>query len=256
MAALARQPSPSFGHKSALARDFGAWLASHYSKDGQKKLRKKARRLNEIGRASHIVAQDEATARAILAAFQRQKEARTQAVGGPNAYESPETARFFEIAATKNLPRQAQVVELHALMSGERIVATFGGLRQAGRFCGMFISYDIDPEVARCSPGQLLVVETIRDLTARGFSTFDLGVGEGRYKDENCEAEEPLFDAAVAVTATGWAFRAAALLQRRAKRWIKQTPWAWTLADRLRRRSGFLRRRKPADGASGRSLDA
>jgi len=242
LAGLPRRPSPSFGYKSVLDGDFDGWLAAHYSKEAQKKLRKKTRRLQEIGPLASVVAKDEASVRQILAAFQRQKEARMQAVGAPNAYELPDTARFFEAAAMKNLERGAQTIELHALISGDRVVATFGGVRQAGRFCGMFISYDTAPEIARCSPGQLLVIETIRDLTARGFSTFDLGVGEGRYKDENCEAEEPLFDTAVAATAAGHGFCAAAMAQRRIKRWIKQTPWAWTLADGLRRRAVSLRR--------------
>jgi CelD/BcsL family acetyltransferase involved in cellulose biosynthesis len=256
LAALPRRPSPSFGYKSALNKDFDVWLAAHYSKDAQRKLRKKERRLDEIGRLTPIVARDEASARQILAAFQRQKEARTQAAGAPNAYERPDTARFFERAATMNLGAGAPTIELHALMSGERIVATFGGVRRDGRFCGMFISYDAAPEIARCSPGQLLVIETIRNLTARGFSTFDLGVGEGRYKDENCETEEPLFDSALAVTAKGLGFQAAALSQRRIKRWIKQTPWAWTLAGRLRRRAALLRSLPRAGEASGGSLDA
>ena len=256
LAGLPRRPSPSFGHKSALNKDFDAWLAAHYSKEAQKKLHKKARRLAEVGRLAPIVARDEASVRRILAAFQRQKEARMQAVGAPNAYERPDTARFFERAAMNNLGSGSPTIELHALMSGERVVATFGGLRQAGRFCGMFISYDTAPEIARCSPGQLLVIETIRDLTARGFSTFDLGVGEGRYKDENCEAEEPLFDTAIAVTAKGLGFWAAALSQRRIKRWIKQTPWVWALADRRLRRTVILRKATKSGDASGSSFDA
>ncbi len=126
-------------------------------------------------------------------------------------------------------------------MSGERIVATFGALAQADRLCGMFVSYDPDPEISRCSPGQLLILETIRDLSAQGVATFDLGVGEARYKDENCEAEEPLFDAAVAVTPIGLAFGSAALLRQRIKRWAKQTPWAWKVADGLRQGAYRLR---------------
>ena len=134
-----------------------------------------------------------------------------QALGARNAYEAAHTARFFEMAATRNIAQGAPVLELHALMSGARIVATFGALAQADRVCGMFISYDPDPEISRCSPGQLLILETIRNLGARGFATFDLGVGEARYKDENCEAEEPLFDAAVAVTPLGRALGSLAL---------------------------------------------
>jgi CelD/BcsL family acetyltransferase involved in cellulose biosynthesis len=241
MAALSRQPSPSFGHKSALDEDFDVWLRRHYSGEAQRKWRKKARRLHEIGPIDHVVARDEASASEILSAFLSQKEARMRALGLANVYGSPHTARFFEVAARANLLHGTPPIELHALRSGERIVATFGGLAQAERFCGMFLSYDADPEIARCSPGQMIVLETIRDLTARGFATFDLGVGEARYKDENCEADEPLFDAAVAVTAIGSVVAAATLLQRRIKRWTKQTPWARTLADGLRRRVFLMR---------------
>jgi CelD/BcsL family acetyltransferase involved in cellulose biosynthesis len=127
------------------------------------------------------------------------------------------------------------------LTSGGRIVATFGGIARAGRFSGMLISYDAAPEIARCSPGQLLILEAVRSLCARGFTTFDLGVGEAQYKDFNCETAEPLFDAAVGVTAIGRAAGAAALLQQRVKRWIKHRPWAHRLVDELRRAALKLR---------------
>jgi CelD/BcsL family acetyltransferase involved in cellulose biosynthesis len=250
MAALPHRPSPSFGYKSALTKDFDGWLKRRHSKEAQKKLRKKERRLNELGRLSHVVAQDEASARAILAAFLSQKEARMRAMGYANSYEAPHTARFFDMAATRGPAQAAPILELHALTSGERIVATFGALVHPDRFCGMFISYESDPEISRCSPGQLLILEIVRDLCVRGVATFDLGVGEARYKDENCEAEEPLFDAAVAVTPLGLVSGAAALLQRRIKRWAKHTPWAWKLADGLRKESFRLRggMRRPPDG--------
>jgi CelD/BcsL family acetyltransferase involved in cellulose biosynthesis len=236
MAQLSAQASPSFGYKSALGDDFDLWLINHFSKDARKKLRQKARRLNEIGRLLPVVARDEASARAILAAFIRQKEARMRTSGMQNPYASPDAGRFLDIVATKNLPQQAQEIELHALMSGDRIVATFGGLAHRGRFCGMFISYDADPEISRHSPGQLLILETVRDIIARGFVTFDLGVGEALYKDASCEAEEPLFDSAVSVTPIGFAFAIAALAQRRVKRWIKRTPTALAFVDGMRRR--------------------
>ncbi|MGO8835382.1 MAG: GNAT family N-acetyltransferase [Roseiarcus sp.] len=248
MTALARQPSPSFGHKTALNGDFDVWLKSRYSGEARRKLRNKGRWLREIGAVAHFIARDEMSAREILAAFLNQKAARMRAIGRANAYDNPDTARFFEIAATRSLPDGTPAIELHALVSGGRVVATLGGLAQADRFCGMLLSYDADPEISRCSPGQLLVLETIRDLTRRGFATFDLGVGEARYKDENCEADEPLFDSAVAVSAIGSLFAAAALLERRIKRWTKQTPWARELAEALRRRVFVLqslRRRAP-----------
>jgi CelD/BcsL family acetyltransferase involved in cellulose biosynthesis len=88
----------------------------------------------------------------------------------------------------------------------------------------------------------LLILETVRDLAARGFATFDLGAGEADYKEACCEAEEPLFDSAVAVTAMGAGFGAVAIANGRIKRWIKHTPWAWRLAEKLRRQAVRLRR--------------
>ena len=120
MASLPRRPSPSFGHKSALEGSFEAWFAAHFSKEAQKKLRKKARRLDEIGPLTPIVARDEASARAVLAAFARQKKARMQATGLTNFYERPETAQFLEIAALNNLASGAATLELRALMAGEQ----------------------------------------------------------------------------------------------------------------------------------------
>jgi CelD/BcsL family acetyltransferase involved in cellulose biosynthesis len=184
-----------------------------------------------------------------LAAFLSQKAARMRAIGMANSFDCPHATAFLEAAATRHLGEGKPTIELRALMSGERIVATLGGLAQAGRFCGMFISYDADPEISRCSPGQLLVLETIRDLGARGFATFDLGVGEARYKDENCETDEPLFDTMIAATPLGVAFGWAMMTGRQVKRWIKRTPWAWSLVDGLRRRAYFLRNGRALAGA-------
>ncbi|MGD0722346.1 MAG: GNAT family N-acetyltransferase [Roseiarcus sp.] len=243
MAILARRPSPSFGYKSALSPDFDLWHANHHARDTRRKLRKKLSRLNAFGPVSLVLARDEATALVVLEAFRRQKEARLRAARLPNPYADPVTARFLEIAATEGLARGAQALTLFALTSGERVLATLGGVARGGRFCGAFISHDPDPAIARCSPGQLLILEAIRDLGARGFATFDLGVGEADYKESTCETDEPLFDAAVAATCLGFVFARSALLRQRIKRRIKRTPWARRIAGALQRGASALRER-------------
>jgi CelD/BcsL family acetyltransferase involved in cellulose biosynthesis len=243
MAILPRRPSPSFGYKSALSPDFALWHANHHARDTRRKLRNKRLRLNALGPVSLVLAQDEATARTVLAAFGRQKEARLRAARLPNPYADPVTTRFLEIAATEGLAQGVQALTLFALMSGERVLATLGGVARGGRFCGAFISHDPDPAIARCSPGQLLILEAVRDLGARGFSTFDLGVGEADYKESTCEADEPLFDTAVAATWLGFLFGKSALLRQRIKRRIKRTPWARRIAGALQRRASALRKR-------------
>ena len=228
------QPSPSFAYKSALPRDFAVWRDAHASKEAQKKLRKKVRRLEATGPLLHRRAADPDEVERFLAAFHAQRRARMRALGAADANESAEARAFLERLALCGLAEGAPRLELHALALADRIVAAFAALSAGDRLCGLFISYDSDPEIARSSPGELLVQAVVREAIARGFATFDLGVGEARYKDDACEAEEALFDSAFAFTALG---RVAALmfkLKQRAKRRIKRSPRLFRWLRRLR----------------------
>ncbi|HLH50316.1 MAG TPA: GNAT family N-acetyltransferase [Roseiarcus sp.] len=227
--ALGGQKSPSFGHSTQLQNNFAQWLETHYSKAARRKLRKKTRRLAERGVVSSFVARDEPTAREALATFFAHKRARAKATGLINDFDDPAAARFLEIAACESIADREAVIELRAMRCGERIVAVFGGLAHAGRFYGVVTSHDPDAEIARSSPGELLILDIVRDLHERGFKTFDLGVGEARYKDAVCETSEALFDFALGLTLKGRIASPCFLLARRVKRWIKQRPWAWSL---------------------------
>ena len=231
MAALGGRPSPSAGHKTAPGLDFPVWLNAHYSREAHKKLRKKTQRLDALGPLKHRIARDSASTRGILAAFAAQKDARMRELGLGRRWNRDLYLAFLAEAA------EAGSLELHALSCGERIVAVFGGLARGDRLCGMFISHDGDPQIARCSPGELLLNEIIRDLTERRFATFDLGVGEARYKTHCCEAEEPLFDTFVATRLSGHVMGATLLASLRVKRFVKQTPAVWRLVERMRRRT-------------------
>ena len=79
-----------------------------------------------------------------------------------------------------------------------------------------------------------MVQAVVREAIARGLKTFDLGVGEARYKDEACESEEELFDSAFGVTPLGRPAALAFKLKQRAKRRIKRSPRLFALFRRLR----------------------
>lgn len=233
LAGAPRQPSPSFAYKSALPADYALWRDAHASKDSQKKLRKKAKRLEAMGSLAHRRAADGADADRILAAFQAQKSARMRMLGIPDAYECQEAHAFLTRLAHCGLAEGAPRLELHALAVGERIVATFGALSGRDRLCGLFLSHECDPEISRSSPGELIVQAVARDAIARGFATFDLGVGEARYKDDVCEATEELFDSAFGVTPLGRVAALAFKARQRLKRRIKKSPRLLDLARRL-----------------------
>ena len=244
ISALGGRPSPSFAYKSELPLTFAAWRDAHASKEEQKKLRKLAQKLEPMGPVAHVAARNEAEAARILDTFLEAKRERARSEGPANPYESQATRDFLGRLAIQGLAEGRPPLELHALMLGDRIVATFGALPGRRRLCGLLLAYDLDPEIARCGPGRLLLREAVRSAIERGFETFDLGVGEARYKGELCESAEALFDTFVATSALG---RAAA---------PKRSPLLTAAAARL---GAALRRpfnrplRAPASAAASRT---
>ena len=219
--------SPSFAYGAALPADPAA-LSLRQSKEARKKLRKKEQRLAAQGGLAFEHAAQGARAKEIVAAMIAQKSARFAEMRVANPFSSAQMRAFLERASA------AGVLEAHALVLSGRIVATYIGLVHCGRFSALANSFAGDREIASCSPGDILLHALMRDLARRGFTDFDLGIGEARYKDSVCDEVIELGDAMIAVTSAGAlaapCFRAALRL----KRMMKRTPWLSRLAARLR----------------------
>ncbi|HEX8165138.1 MAG TPA: GNAT family N-acetyltransferase [Beijerinckiaceae bacterium] len=232
------RPSPSNGYRLALDADGEATLQRALSKDARKKLRQKDKKLRELGAVAHRVAQTPDDVDTILAAFIAQKRERFRGTGIANPFEDGATQRFLRAACLAGLFEARPAIELHALTMGRRVIAVFGGAVDETRCCGMFTSFDPDPEVARSSPGELLMLDVIRHQCRQGRRVFDLGVGEARYKNSLCDEVEELVDAVLPVTARGHLYAAALAAFLHLKRTVKQTPWLWQAFTRLRARLG------------------
>ena len=181
-------------------------------------MRKKRARLEATAPLVHSRAAGEQEIDRALAAFHAERRARTEALGVPDPYASHAAQAFLGRTGARRRARAAHVVARRP--RHRRLRRPAGAARQSG----LFIGHDGDPEIARSSPGEIMVHAVVADAIARGFAEFDLGVGEARYKDEACEIVEPLFDSAFAFTWKGrfaaWTFLAA----RRAKRLVKHSP--------------------------------
>ena len=185
-----------------------------------------------MGPLTHLRASGADEARAVIDAFLPQKRARMHALGLPNEFDGePTVALLTRLSGGGDAP----VLELHALRVDERIIATFAGFSDGVRLSGLFLSHDMDPAVAASSPGELLIMEVVRDAIERGLAAFDLGVGEARYKNECCEITEALFDSALPISVAGRVAAAAFLGARRMKQRLKQSPRLFRIAIRARR---------------------
>ncbi len=232
MAALKAQPSPSAAFGMTLSASADELFNRKLSKANRKKLRKKEHRLAEMGAViyrSPVEARDRAM---ILDAFGAQKVARLQEDGIVSEFGDPLMRRFIE---TANIGAPHGIgIELHALCVAERVVAVYGGAAWNGHWSGMFNSYDADPDIARSSPGELLLMKVIATQCAAGRGGLDLGIGEARYKAVMCDEEIALVDTFLAMTTTGAALAVLVAAAARGKRLIKQNPVLMRWMRRLR----------------------
>ncbi len=230
---LAHRPSASNAYAARLADDGEVFLSGRLSADTRKKLRKKEKRLAAMGALRYFRARGEAEADEILDAFFTQKR---QRYAGLSDEAGEAAARAFYRALTRFGADGAPPLELHALALGDRIVATFAAGLSGGRLQGLFNSFDSDPEIAKSSPGDLLLTYVLRDACARKIAVFDLGLGDARYKATFCDEVEPMADALVPVGLVGllaWPFYTASLAAKAA---IKRNPRVWRLVERRLRR--------------------
>jgi len=235
------RPSPS----DAFATSFGDLPADapavRLSASTRKKLRRKSEWLAEIGPVGFDRATTAREADAMIEAFLALKARRMRDLGLDDPFADAGAQAFLRAAAQPGADGRAPV-SLWRLTCGERAVAVFGAACDGRRASGMITAFDTAPEIARCSPGDLLMLRVIEDLRRAGYEGFDLGVGEARYKSQFCETVEPLVDVTIPVSAAGRAYACLAASAGTLKRWAKTTQPVAAAISRGRRLAASVTR--------------
>ena len=237
LALLPHQDSPSFSHRGELDRDFDALLRESMSSARRKKLRNKERALAKHGAIRYWRAETADDIERVLAVFFAQKAERMKELGLANVFAEPGVRKFFEAAARRvgASNGEASSIELYAASAGDSIVATFAGIASNRRFCSMFHSM-ISGELSHQSPGELLLVNVVRMCCERGYTTFDLGIGEATYKKVFCGETEQLFDCVVPLSGLGQLAAPFWRTHLNLKRGIKHSTRARSVVEAVRRR--------------------
>ncbi len=233
--------NPSNAYSLTLGSSAEDTLKRALGKDARKRVRQKERYLAALGPVTHRVARNLAEVDRILDTYFAQKAERFRVLGLPIDVEIAPMRAFVRRACLAGLETACPAVELHALEVGDRIVAIFGVAVDRMRGSGMFTSFDGAAEVARCSPGDLLLTRIIATQCERGRTAFDLGVGEARYKSTFCGETDQLFTLVLPVTVRGHAYAGALRSLVSAKHFVKRTPWAWRAVGALRNVRAKLR---------------
>lgn len=233
LALLPHQPSPSFAYATKLEPNGEAFIAGKLSKDTRKKLRKKEAKLAEIGALTSLSNDTPQNAKLIVDAFLAEKIARCEARAFEANFADPAMREFLErLSGADGGSKPA--LDFYALKAGDKIVATYAGFAHRNHFSCLVNSFDSDPDIARSSPGDLLLMRLVALQCDRGRSEFDLGIGEARYKSSYCDVTIRLFDTVLPVGAVGHICAAYAKLRLSMKRKIKQRPEIFANIRRLR----------------------
>lgn len=98
-------------------------------------------------------------------------------------------------------PRGRFGASIAALWGDDRLAAMELSLHATDQYHFWFPAYE--PALARCSPGILLSMETMRRMSAQGYRVFDYGfAGEG-YKKYFCNARREVIEAVVTAPGLG-----------------------------------------------------
>ena len=238
---LAAIQSPSHAYKLALSEDADATLNRSMSAHARKKLKNKRNRFADFGPSQLVRARTQAEIEAVLDAFLVQKAGRFAQMGVANPFADPAMRQFLREGATFSAQSPTPAIELYGLALDGDFITTYIGAVQGRRFSGMATAYALNHPAARTSPGEILLVDLIKLKCQEGFSVFDLGVGEARYKTTICDDRDELFDTFLGVTRLGQALALLARMKRSAKRFIKKDPRLLKLAHLI---SGKLKRSK------------
>lgn len=198
------------------------------------RLRNKERKLQKLKDYRYIRATTAQEVDFQLASFFAQKADKLTALGLHNVFADPGVEEFVRAACHEGLDAGTPVIELHALEGDGEMLAMFSGINDGQRFTSMFNSHT-GSDNARHSPGLILLQHLVADCADRGFSSFDIGPGEARYKSSFCKELEPIFDSVLPLSVRA---RAAAIPLRvmfRTKSAIKHSPVLWAIASFVRR---------------------
>ncbi len=209
MRLLAQEPYSESGHVLELDGDWEAFAATrlHRPKDS----RRKRRRLGELGVLRFVVADSAAERERLLDALIQQKTRRYLETRGVDGFNRPGYRAYFH-ALTRRFGETGEAHLSGLELNGEMIAAHWG-LVAAERFYCLMLSHAHGPW-AQYSPGQILVEELIAWCYRAGLSTFDLGIGDGQWKERLDQTRSRLWRAHLAHSFAGKAYIEAARLKR------------------------------------------
>jgi CelD/BcsL family acetyltransferase involved in cellulose biosynthesis len=170
--------------------------------------------------------QDQTEAARVMAAMEVQQRLRHQRGSAPYLLDNPAIAAFYR-SLVKNGIGSGEII-LTALTCGDEVVSALLGLARPPSYIMIRIS-SAAGAWADCSPGRLVIVQTMRMLHQEHYTTFDFSIGDYPHKRRLGTEQRPLLELTSALSARG----VPAAGYDRAKHLIRRFPAAEAMARRM-----------------------
>lgn len=240
---LSVSPHPDHAYLTELAGNWENFYASKRSPATRQRERSKRKRLNALGAIAFVTPAGANECARTLDALIAQKTRSFARMGARNIFERPGWAAFYRALASE--PGASEMAHVSCLNVGQAAGAINLGLVFKGTYYHLLASH-ADGEMARFSPGAAHLQDLMRYAIARGCTAYDFTIGDESYKRDWSDTQAVLFDHVSAASAPGALLAFVLRLQRRSKRFVKQTPVVWNAFTRVRARLASLRVAGPA----------
>ena len=224
------------GHAASVNRNVVTIEESweRYLKSLERRFRKELGRswrvfLGHEGAAFERIVDADRAAR-VLAELERQQSEHLKERGADYILDRPEVAAFYRKLLADGLADGSVI--LTALTHGADVVSALLGIVRGDTFVMVRISSSGSKEWSNCSPGRLVIVQTMQMLHAQGFRHFDFSIGNYAYKRRLGVEAEPLRDLVTALSPYGVPLQ----LWDRARHMVRRNATLHAFARRLARR--------------------
>lgn len=212
-----------------LAEDFQAHYRRLFSGRTQSGLKRKQRKLEDMGTVSFAPPVDITARRDVIDWFVEHKRTQLLQDGRKSPFDDPAIRQLYYAMA-----RDEANFEIDQLTVDGVLVAV-GMTVFSGRTAFLLNSVHAGAEYARCSPGALLLHRMVAQAHRRGARTYDFGPGVLPYKLEWEPDVVPLLATTYLVKASGLHVHAAYVFGVLAKAKIKRSAWLSRIARAIRR---------------------
>jgi CelD/BcsL family acetyltransferase involved in cellulose biosynthesis len=168
---------------------------------------------------------DQADAARVMAAMEVQQRMRHGRGSAPYLLDDPAVAAFYRSLVENGIG--SDEIILTALTCGGEVVSALLGVARPPTY--IMIRISSAAAWADCSPGRLVIVQTMRMLHQEHYTTFDFSIGDYPHKRRLGTEQRPLLELTAALSARG----VPAAGYDRAKHLIRRFPAAEAVARRM-----------------------